>query len=94
MDLTTAQQAAEIAQTILILQDVIAKIDIAISEGWSVTSLQATAPATGASVPAGTIVNLLPLGPADEANSSLGLATAKQTYETKRAELTAQLAAL
>lgn len=95
MQIETAKSAIALASQIEALQALVAMIDVATAEKWSITVLKVSAPATGASYPAGTTIDLLPAGhAASDENSQMALAQAQKTYVAQLAVLTAQLEAL
>lgn len=94
MDIATAQTAGQIAAQIQPLTQFITQLQQMIAEGWTITSMAATAPDTGSTSPSGTTVNLLPFGPANQPNSALALQTALSTYQAQLAALQTQLAGL
>lgn len=94
MQIETAKTAAGLASQIEAVQGLIAMINVALAEHWPLTVMKASAPATGASYPGGTPIDLLPAGPASDANSQLGLQQALSTYQAELDALNAQLAAL
>lgn len=93
MNRDTAARAGELAARIGVLSALVADIDVAIKEGWSVNVLRACAPAEGSSKPGGQ-VDLLPRGPATAELSALALSTARDAYGAQLDQLNAQLAAL
>ena len=94
MDIENARVAGEIAKQIDALDKLIASAELAIEEGWRVTTMIATAPAEGSSLPGGTPINLLTGPELDAETSAFALQTALEKYQGMRADLAAQLEAV
>jgi hypothetical protein len=86
-----AKQAGIIADQIEKLEALIAMADVAMAEGWRITVMQVRAPNEGSSFPGGTMLDLLPLYPANLENSQMGIYQAKTTYQEEIVSLQAQL---
>lgn len=95
MKADAAKAGGQIAAAIDAITGLIAQIDLALVEHWTITQLTVTAPAEGSSLPAGTVFNVVMQGSAaTDANSQLALQTARATYQAQLDALNAQLAAL
>lgn len=94
MDINTARTAGDIAAQIDKVTALISEVDVVIAENWPVTVVRATAPAEGASRPAGSQVDLLPNGIATPESWKFAVSTARQAYQDQLDTLLGQLEAL
>lgn len=92
--LADARARGAIAAQIDGLTGIIAALDRMLAEKWQIKSLVGIAPTEGASLPAGTTVEALPFGPANDELSQLAWGTARAAYQKTLDDLTAQLATL
>lgn len=94
MKIEDAKAGALIAARIEQIQQTMVLLEIAIAENWPVTTLRAVAPETGASMPAGTAVDIIPNGKSSDKDSQIAMKAAMATYQEQLAALTSQLEAL
>lgn len=94
MKIDAAKAAAPLAAEIDSLVAKLALIDLVINENFPITRMEAMAPAEGASLPAGTVIDLLPGGKGDPTVWKIVVSQARNDLQTRLGELTKQLEAL
>ena len=92
MKIDTAIQAGSLAVQIQRETDIIARIQLAISEQWPISALEVAAPAEGASQPQGTTLDLLgSVTPTINDIWKINIVSALQAHQDLLASLQAQL---
>jgi hypothetical protein len=95
MDQATLQQATTLNGTIEALTGLVSKLEQILNEHWLITNLTFTAPATGASVPEGTSVQvIIPGQTASDELSQLAANTALSAYQQQLVSAQTAFAAL